>query len=281
VRNTIAGMVRPDTREQAAAAHDSPPPRIGVTMYREDARWGVWQESADLLPAHYSAAVLAAGGVPLLLPAGGHQLPGSVDATVTALDGLVVAGGADVAPERYGAARHELTGRSRPDRDSWELALIRGALERDLPVLGVCRGMQVLAVALGGTLVQHLPDVVGHQGHCPTEGTFGQHLIRTAEGSVLAGLVGPAADVSTHHHQAVERLPAGAIATAWAEDGTVEAIELAGPSEDSFIVGVQWHPEVRRPGDGGDALFAGFVSHCAQRRGQPAGRAISAPEGAR
>lgn len=261
--------------EQPSAVRPSPP-RVGVTMYREDAGWGIWRERADLLPAHYADAVLAAGGVPLLLPAGGDRLPGVVEATLDGLDGLVVAGGADVDPDRYGAPRHDRTGAARPDRDGWELALIRAARDRDLPLLGVCRGMQVLAVALGGSLVQHLPDVVGHDGHCPIEGEYGHHRVRVAAGSALAGLIGPAADVTTHHHQAVDRLPDGATATAWAEDGTIEAIELPGPAADSFTLGIQWHPEVRRPGDGGEALFAGFVTHCARRRDRAGRRAMSA-----
>ena len=227
-------------------------PRIGATTYREPARWGVWEEPADLLPTAYARAIEAAGGLPVLLP------PAAADLAETALDGvhgLLLAGGADVAPERYGATRDDRTGPARSDRDDWELALVRAALARDLPVLAVCRGMQVLNVALGGDLIQHLPDEVGSDLHCPVVGVHGRHPIDVAEGSSLAAIVGRRADIATYHHQAVRTLGAGLIATAWAADGVVEAVQL---DDRRWVHGVQWHPEAHE----GHALFAAFVAAC-------------------
>ncbi len=225
--------------------------RIGITTYREQAEFGVWSEPADLLPTSYADVVAAAGGVPLLLPPAGAPAADTLDA----LDGLVLGGGADVDPARYGAPRDPRTGPPRPDRDGWELALVDGALRRGLPVLGVCRGMQVLAVALGGSLLQHLPDRVGGDAHCPTVGRHGRHGVRLAAGSRLGDLLGERAEVATYHHQAVDVLPATAVPTGWADDGTVEAFELTGSP---WAVGVQWHPEVHD----GARLFAGFVAAC-------------------
>lgn len=227
-------------------------PRIGLTTYREPAAWGVWQEPADLLPANYAEGVRIAGGVAMLLPPGDISLVG---AALDGLDGLLLAGGADVDPARYGAARAEATGPERADRDEWELALCAAAIERDLPVLAVCRGMQVLNVALGGTLQQHLPDVVGTELHCPTIGAHGRHDVRTASGSALAGMIGERAAVATYHHQSVDRLGDGLNPTGWTEDGVVEAVELVGRS---WVIGVQWHPEVF----GGAPLFEAFVRAC-------------------
>jgi putative glutamine amidotransferase len=233
-----------------------PPPRIGATTYREPARWGVWDERADLLPASYAAAVQRGGGVPVLLP------PAPAEHAAIALDGvhgLVLSGGADVDPARYGAAAGPHTGAPRPDRDDWELALVHAALERDLPLLAVCRGLQVLNTALGGDLVQHLPDAVGSDLHCPTVGQHGRHTVTLAPGSRLAQLLGDRTDVATYHHQSVAGVGAGLAATGWAEDGVIEALELSGRS---WVVGVQWHPESYA----GDDLFAAFVAACASRR---------------
>jgi putative glutamine amidotransferase len=236
------------------------PPRIGLTTYREAAVWGVWHEPADLLPASYADAVAAAGGVAMLLP---PPASGDVDrAAAAALDGLhglALAGGADVDPARYRAARDARTGPSRADRDAWEISLVRAALDRAVPVLAICRGMQVLNVTLGGDLVQHLPDVVGHQGHCPVVGEHGRHDVRLVRESQVGALLGDCAVVATHHHQSVDRLGAGLVATGWAADGTVEALEHTGAG---WVVGVQWHPEVHD----GAALFAGFVAACARQR---------------
>jgi putative glutamine amidotransferase len=222
-------------------------PVIGITTYRETARWGVWNCPAVLVPADYVRQVSGAGAVPVLLP------PIAADVEVLdRLDGLVVAGGADVDPARYGAERSPRTGPSSPDRDDAELALLAAAVERDLPVLAVCRGLQLLTVLRGGSLVQHLPEVVGSDVHVPAPGTYGDNAVRVAPGSRLAGLIGTDAVWACHHHQAVERLGDGLTATAWAQDGTVEAAELEGAR---FVLGVQGHPEV-----GDDArLFAGLV----------------------
>jgi putative glutamine amidotransferase len=233
-------------------ARDGRPPRIGLTTYREPAKWGVWDEPAELLPATYSAGVRDAGAVPVLLPPGA---PDTADVALDAVHALLLAGGADVDPARYGADRHLATGPARPDRDEWELALARAALARDLPVLAVCRGMQVLNVALGGSLTQHLPDAVGTELHCPTVGVHGRHDVRLADGSLLGDVFGGQTVVATYHHQSVDRLGAGLVPAAWAEDGVVEAVELSGRA---WVVGVQWHPEALY----GAPLFDAFVTAC-------------------
>lgn len=232
--------------------------RIGLTTYRDTARWGAWTEVADLLPAAYADQVRNCGGLPLLLPPGSRHAAADADACVEALDGLLLTGGADVDPARYGATPHPATDVPHPDRDEWELALARAAVEADLPVLAVCRGLQVLNVALGGDLIQHLPDSVGHHDHRGQLGRFGQHRVSMAAGTLLAAVYGNDADVPTHHHQSVGALGAGLVATAWAEDGTVEAATCPGRA---WVHGVQWHPEVAD----GQALFANFV-HAAQSR---------------
>jgi putative glutamine amidotransferase len=234
----------------------TPAPRIGLTSYRARAQFGVWDESSDLLPAAYTDVVASAGGVALLLP---PTDPALADDVLEGLHGLVITGGPDVDPSRYHAALGGHTDPPQPGRDAWELALTAAALARGLPLLGVCRGMQVMAVALGGTLCQHLPDVVGNDSHRPTLGAYGRHSVRLAQGSRLAGLLGTHAVVATHHHQAVDQLPASATATGWADDGTLEAFEVVCPS---WATAVQWHPEVYE----GEALFRGFLSACAAWR---------------
>jgi putative glutamine amidotransferase len=236
------------------------PPRIGLTTYRESAAWGVWNEPADLLPVNYADGVALAGGVALLLPPAPLEHPETGAAAVLdGLHGLALAGGADVDPGRYGGVRDTRTGPARPDRDTWELTLTRAALARGMPVLAICRGMQVLNVALGGDLVQHLPDVAGHDGHLPVVGQHGRHDVRLVRESRLGALLGDCAVVATYHHQAVDRLGAGLVAIGWAGDGTVEALEHTGAA---WVVGVQWHPEVHD----GAALFTGFVQACARYR---------------
>jgi putative glutamine amidotransferase len=172
----------------------------------------------------------------------------------------LLAGGPDVDPVEYGATRDAATGAPRPDRDRWELALARAALARDLPVLAVCRGMQVLNVALGGDLRQHLPADLGTDLHCPTVGAHGRHDVTVAAGSTLHAVLGDAAAVATYHHQGVARLGTGLVATAWADDDVIEAVELPGHS---WVLGVQWHPEAFA----GEPLFAAFVAACLSRRG--------------
>lgn len=238
-------------------------PVIGVTSYRERARWGLWDEPADVQFTLYADAVAAAGAVPVLLPPVDAEL--ATD-TLRALDGVIVAGGADVDPARYGAERAARTGPPQAHRDAWELALTAAALEQHIPLLGICRGMQVLAVALGGTLVQHLPDLVGSDLHAPHPGAFAHHDVRLDGDSRLGALLGKRLTVATHHHQAVDRLGDGLRATGWADDGVVEAVELDDPG--AWVVGVQWHPEAFE----GAELFGGFVAECAARRGEDARR---------
>jgi putative glutamine amidotransferase len=245
---------------QAAREAGRRRPVVGLSTYREPAAWGVWHESADLLPASYADAVSAAGAVPVLLPPAIAEadLSETAASVLDTLDGLVLAGGADVDPARYGAGREPQTGAPRPDRDSWELALARAALGVDLPILAICRGMQVLAVAGGGTLVQHLPDVVGHDGHCPTPGVHGRHEVLLESGRLRA-VLGDRVTVATYHHQAVDRPGAGLEITGRCADGTIEAVES---SAATWAVGVQWHPEAFD----GAALFADFVRACARFR---------------
>ncbi len=230
---------------------------IGLTTYRERAQWGVWHTTADLLHAQYADAVLAAGGVPVLLPpaSGSDQV---AQAVVARLDGLLVTGGADVGPHRYGQDPHPQTVSWREDRDTWELAVLRAADRSGLPTLGVCRGMQLMAVAAGGTLHQHTPDMVGHEEHNPGADTFGDTRVTTAEGSRLHGLVGGEVRVGCHHHQTVDSHP-GFAATAWADDGSLEAMERPG---ERFCLAVQWHPEI-----GEDArVFQALVAAARGRR---------------
>jgi gamma-glutamyl-gamma-aminobutyrate hydrolase PuuD len=206
-----------------------------VTAAVERSRHGVWDRDAVLLARTYVDIVVAAGGVPVVLP----PVAASVS-VVGRLDAVLLSGGADVAPDRYGADRHPHAGRAQPERDAAELAVLDRALAAALPVLGVCRGAQVLNVALGGTLHQHLPDVVGHHRHNPTPGAFTDVDVRLDPAGRVGAAVGPQVRVRCHHHQAVDRLAPGLVATGWAADGTVEALE--DPAR-RFVVGVQWHPE--------------------------------------
>jgi gamma-glutamyl-gamma-aminobutyrate hydrolase PuuD len=224
-----------------------------LTTYRETAAWTVWNERADVLPASYADSVVAAGGAGLLLPPSPADAAGAV---LDGLHGLVLVGGADVDPAHYGAIRDAQTGAPRADRDAWELALAREALARDLPLLAICRGMQVLNVVLGGDLIQHLPDAVGDDRHQPVVGEHGRHVVRVDATSRLGAIVGDRCTVATHHHQGVGRLGHGLTATAWADDDVVEAVEL---QRSTWALGVQWHPEAH---DGG-ALFTAFVAACA------------------
>jgi putative glutamine amidotransferase len=222
-------------------------PLIGITTYREQARWGFWDVPAVLLPASYADAVAEAGGEPVLLPTG------AISAEVVArLDGLVLAGGADVDPARYEQEAGPQTTATRPERDASEIALLQAALDRDLPLLAICRGMQLLNVLLGGTLIQHVPDVPGAQAHQLGLGLFAERDVRIDPGSAVGAILGPAATVDCHHHQALDRIAGGVTPSAWAEDGLVEAVEVA---NHRFCLGVQWHPEA---GDD-HRLFAALV----------------------
>ncbi|NYI90046.1 anthranilate synthase component 2/putative glutamine amidotransferase [Amycolatopsis endophytica] len=205
---------------------------MGLSTYLEKASWGVWRTDAALLPRSYVDSVVNAGGIPILLPAGDTQ-------ALSAVDALVLTGGADVEPRRYGQEPRAGTV-TRPERDAFEFALAEAALDRGLPVLGVCRGMQVLNVVLGGSLTQHLPDRVGHTEHQPSPGVYGPSRVTLAEGSRVAGILGAETKCQCYHHQAVDQLGEGLRAVGWAADGTVEAVELPG---EHFVVGVQWHPE--------------------------------------
>ncbi|MCX4630816.1 gamma-glutamyl-gamma-aminobutyrate hydrolase family protein [Streptomyces sp. NBC_01443] len=210
-----------------------PRPLIGITTYVEEStRYGVWDVPTSLVPTGYYELVQAAGGAAVLLP---PDEPGSAAEVLSRLDGLVVAGGPDVDPVRYGAERDPRTGAPATQRDEWELALIEAALAAGMPVLGICRGMQALNVALGGTLVQHI------DGHAVAPGVMAWHPVRPVPDTRYAALVPEEAEVPTYHHQAVDRLGRGLIASAHAVDGTVEAIELPDPAH--WVLGVQWHPE--------------------------------------
>ncbi|MFJ6389762.1 gamma-glutamyl-gamma-aminobutyrate hydrolase family protein [Streptomyces sp. NPDC091972] len=208
-------------------------PLIGVSTYLEArARWGLWELEAALLPAGYPRLVQRAGGLAAMLP---PDAPEHAAATVARLDGLVIAGGPDVEPVHYGAAPDPRTGPPARARDTWELALIRAALASGTPLLGICRGMQLLNVALGGTLIQHI------DGHAVTPGVFGRHAVKPVPGTLYGDLAPEETSVPTYHHQAVDRLGQGLLPSAHAADGMVEAVELPGPH---WVLGVQWHPEM-------------------------------------
>ncbi len=215
-------------------------PLIGITCYVEPASWRVWDDlPTALLPVGYVRQVQAAGGTAVLLPPPAGDVADDVDTALARLDGLVLSGGADVEPSRYHADPHPSVQSARPDRDAWELALAAATAGTPLPVLGICRGMQVMAVAGGGVLEQHLPDRVGHDGHAPAAATYGSQGITIVAGTRLQGLLGDRLDVPCYHHQGVRSHP-GYRPAAWAADGTLEAFEDA---QAPFRIGVQWHPE--------------------------------------
>ena len=211
-------------------------PVVGITTYVEEAAWGTWHLPAALIPLMYVEMLERAGARPLLVP----PSESGVEETLDALDGLLLSGGAALDPDSYAADPHPETNGTRPARDRAELALLEAALARDLPVLAVCRGSQILNVARGGDLVQHLPDVVGHEEHRAVPGVFSEHPVRIEDGSRLGSLVGGHAPVKSHHHQGFGRVGEGLREVAWADDGTVEALE--DPSQ-RFALGVLWHPE--------------------------------------
>jgi len=229
-------------------------PVIGLTTYLERAKTGVWDVPAAFLPKVYFEAVTRAGGIAVLLP------PQPVDAAVAdrvldSLDGLIITGGKDVDPARYGQEPHATTDEPRPDRDAWEDALLTAAIERGLPFLGICRGLQVLNVSLGGTLHQHLPDVIGSTRYNAGYGRFSENAVEVHAGTVTGDLLDDAAALAVHsyHHQAVDELADGLVVSARSDDGTIQAVELAAVP---FGVAVQWHPE-----ENADdlRLFAGLV----------------------
>jgi putative glutamine amidotransferase len=218
-------------------------------------RWGVWSQPAALIPLAYVEAVKRAGGRPLLVPPSEN----GIEETLDALDGLLFSGGSDLDPDLYGAEAHPETNGVKPERDRAELALLEAALARDMPVLAVCRGSQVLNIARGGDLVQHLPEVVGDEKHKHTPGVFADHDVDLEQGTRLEALLGERAPVKSHHHQGYGRIGEGLVEAARAEDGTVEALE--DPSR-RFALGVLWHPEA-----GEDfALFEALVEEASRYR---------------
>jgi putative glutamine amidotransferase len=232
-------------------------PVIGLTSYLEPAKWGAWDIPAALIPWNYVNKLQAAGASVVILPpdANNHE-------AISRLDGLVMAGGADIEPARYGAAHQEGTDKPRVERDASELGLYRAAREANLPVFGICRGLQIMAVAHGGSLHQHLPDVVGNTLHRDAPGTFNNHGATFTPGSLIAGLVGATeVTVNSSHHQAVNS-PGDLTVTGYAEDGTIEVCE--DPSAE-FVLGVQWHPEFSNDEQVSENLFRAFVKACANR----------------
>ncbi len=232
---------------------------IGICTALERASWSVWEQPAALLPSNYIEAIQRAGGLALMLPPDerAERDPGQL---LALLDGLVLAGGADIDAASYGEAAHPQTVDTVPARDAFEVALARAAIERDLPLLGICRGMQLINVALGGTLIQHLPDHVGHQEHRRVLGSFdgSEHDVTLRDGTLAARAAGESAHVTrSHHHQGVDRLGEGLIVSGVSElDDVPEAIELPGRR---FVLGVQWHPEA----DEGSAVIAALVAAAA------------------
>jgi putative glutamine amidotransferase len=211
-------------------------PIVGITTYVTPARFGDWETDSALVPAEYVRAVEAAGGRPLLVPPSREAL----EETLDTLDAIIFSGGSDLAPDTYGADPHPATAGVVAERDDAELALMTAALERDLPVLAICRGSQILNVARGGDLEQHLPEVVGDDKHKHTPGSFADHGVEIDPRTRVGALLGEHAPVKSHHHQGFGRLGEGLVASAHAEDGTVEAIE--DPAR-TFTLGVLWHPE--------------------------------------
>jgi gamma-glutamyl-gamma-aminobutyrate hydrolase PuuD len=224
-------------------------PLIGITSYLEEARWGVWAEDAAIVPLAYVRAVEHAGGRPLVVPPAEEGLAETLDA----LDGIIFSGGGDLDPSLYDAEPHPETDDPGVTRDAAELQMLKGALDRDMPVLAICRGSQLLNVARGGDLVQHLPEEIGDDRHRHDPGTFSDHDVEVATDSGLGALLGEErAPVKSHHHQGFGRIGEGLREVAWAEDGVVEGLE---DPEKRFVFGVLWHPE-----EGEDfALFKALV----------------------
>ncbi|HEX2362074.1 MAG TPA: gamma-glutamyl-gamma-aminobutyrate hydrolase family protein [Jiangellaceae bacterium] len=243
----------PLTRADRRGSDPGDIPVIGISCDVELARWGRWERRAALIPAVYVEAVARAGGRPALLP----PIPFGARETVAALDGLLLSGGADIEAKRYGRSDHPTTWFTRPERDASELALLAEAERRDLPVLGICRGVEMMSVARGAPLEQHLPDRDGAGGeptvHEGAPGQYVQHDVIPCAGSRLASIIGAARSVSSYHHQAPVRPGRGLVAGAYAPDGTLEAIE--DPDRD-FYLGVLWHPEF----DGQLELFDALVA---------------------
>jgi len=233
-----------------------------LSTYAEHAQMMFWDTEFAMLHRSYVRAVERAGGIAVLLPpqGGGDDVARAV---VDRLDGLILSGGADVDPSLYGQEPGPRTGKPRTDRDAWELALLRAAEELDLPTLCICRGLQLLNVARGGTLHQHVPDVVESVGHQPSLGTFGRITVALESGSLAAAALGSSVSVACHHHQSVAEVGTGLAVTGRAGDGTIEALES---SERSFLAAVQWHPEQQ---DSDIPLFHALVAAAAAATGDP------------
>jgi putative glutamine amidotransferase len=234
-------------------------PVIGITSYLEQARWGVWDMPADLIPDSYVRSVERAGGRPLVVP----PCDEGVEETLDALDGIVFSGGSDLDPGLYGQDAHPATKGVVAERDRAELALLQAALARDVPVLAICRGSQVLNVARGGDHLHHHPHEVGHQRQSETPGVFGDHEVRVDGGSRLGAVLGDHAPVKSYHHQGLGAVGQGLAAVGWAEDGTLEAVE--DPTR-RFALGVLWHPEAGDDLRLFEALVAEARAYRAQRR---------------
>lgn len=253
---------------------DDAPPILGLSTYLQQAASGVWNVPASFLPAYYINAVTMAGGIATLLP----PQPVSdviIDRVLGGLDGLIITGGRDVEPAKYGQTPHPTTDAPARDRDAWELALVAAALTRGLPLLGICRGAQILNTALGGTLHQHLPDLLHHTRHQAGNATFTTTSITTVANTKVAGMVGPSSEAQCYHHQAIAEPGKGLIVSARDGEGVIEAVEAdprAYPHH--WVVAVQWHPEERLDDL---RLFAGLTDAARIYRGlrvrqaQPAG----------
>jgi putative glutamine amidotransferase len=217
-------------------------PAIGMCAAVEQARWGVWDQQVALLPYSYTQAVARAGGLALMLPPD-PAIAVDPSPLLDRIDALLLAGGCDIDPSTYGGDPAGVSGSTTPERDAFEVALARAALERDMPVLGVCRGMQMLNVALGGGIEQHLPDRVGHEKHRHTPGVFADHSVRIEPGTLAERVVGRTGEaVKSHHHQGIDGLGDGLVATGWSEEDE-EVIEAIEAPERGFALGVLWHPE--------------------------------------
>jgi putative glutamine amidotransferase len=234
-------------------------PIIGICTSIEAAHWGAWEMLANLSPRSYSLAVQRAGGLAVLLPPDDHAVE-SPDEVLDLLDGLVLAGGSDIDPATYGARPHPATSGANEERDRFELALGTRALERDMPLLAICRGMQMLNVIQGGTVEQHLPDRLGNDVHRHTPGVFADHTVSLEAGSLAARVVGSEASaVRSHHHQGVDELGEDLVVTGRSDgDDVIEAIELP---DRRFALGVLWHPEE----DEGSGVIGAFVEETRKR----------------
>jgi len=224
----------------------------------EQAIMGLWDRPAAVLPRVYSDCVIAAGGAVIGLPPQ-PATPEAVERVLDGIDGLILTGGKDVDAALYDEPAHPENDAPRPDRDAWELALVRAAIARDLPLLGICRGLQVLNVALGGTLVQHLPDVIGSSRYSYGNATFADNPVATVPGTRVAGMLGATLTVKSYHHQAINRLAPGLTVSARGDDGIIQAVDIDGLG---FGVAVQWHPE-ESPND--LRLFEAFVAAASRR----------------